>query len=286
LAGYSVDEQKQIAKLFASKFIARSDVKAIQRSNGDYNPVEIDGVSVGFDMASLLNHINGVQTFGHYLLNQDDQCKLFVFDIDLNKPDKRYPDEKFYLPSGYDKDGVWADWVESNPREDWLDRSKTVQRHYMKIQLRLMAGMLAAQVSKQLEIPVAVAYTGSKGLHVYGFTGLMKAVDVRDGAQLILDSMGTFEPARGNHFFRHKLIPGNGDLDHELSFDCLTIEVFPKQVTLDRKTHGNLCRLPLGVNLKNPKDPTFFLDLRTNYGDAVFTPRNPIEALTVTDYWA
>lgn len=275
-----VDEQRAIARLFAEKFIARKDVMAIQRSNGDYNPLE-----TGFNMESLLDHITGRQTYGHYLLNQDDQCKLFVFDIDLNKPDKRFPDEKFFLPTEIE-DGVFARFEEGNPRELWLDRSARVQRSYMKSQLRAMAQMLAAQVAKQLEIPVAATYTGSKGVHVYGFTGLMTAVDVRDGAQLVLDSLGRFEPARGNHFFKHKIVPGNGDLDHELSMDCLTVEVFPKQVSLDRKTHGNLVRLPLGRNLKNPRDPTFFLDFRANMGEGAFTPRNPIEALTASDYWA
>jgi hypothetical protein len=281
LADLPVDEQRTIAKLLAEKFIARKDVKAIQRSNGDYNPLD-----TGFDMASLLDHINGRQTYGHYMLNQDDQCKLFVFDIDLNKPDKRFPDEKFYLPTEIE-DGQFAEFLEGNPREVWLDRTARVEREYMKMQMRGMAQMLAAQIHRQLEIPIAATYTGSKGVHVYGFTGLMKAVDVRDGAQLVLDSLGRFEPARGNHFFKHKVVSTEEvGSDHELSYDCLTIEVFPKQVSLDRKTHGNLVRLPLGRNLKNPRDPTFFLDFRASMGEGALTPLNPIDALTVKDYWA
>lgn len=283
---------RAIARLFAEKFIARKDIMAIQRSNGEYNPAtDSTGSPIGFTMQTLLDHVHGVKTYGHYLLNTDDQCKLFVFDIDLNKPDPRIPDEKFYLPTERTELGEYFAFEEANPREVWLDRSRRIEREFMKGQLRHMAGLLAAQVSRLLEIPVAVAYTGSKGVHVYGFTGLLPAIDVRDGAQLVLDSMGIFEPARGNHFYKHKSVLME-DTDHryvidsELSFSCLTVEVFPKQVTLDRKTHGNLCRLPLGRNLKNPKDPTFFLDLRASAGEGAFTPRNPIEALTAKDYWA
>jgi hypothetical protein len=277
----SDSEKKEIAKLLASKFIARSDVRAIQRSNGDYNPEDEK-----FSMASLLDHINGAHTYGHYLLNKDNECKLFVFDIDLNKPDKRFPDEKFWLPTRI-TDMVPENYVESNPRELWLDRTATVQRDFMKVQLRMMANMLARGIHNILNIPVAATYTGSKGVHVYGFTGLLPAVEVREAANLVLENLDCFEVYRGNNFYRHKQVADTlGRIDFEESYNSLTLEVFPKQITLENKGYGNLCRLPLGRNLKNPKDPTFFLDFRSNFGEKAFTPRDAIEALTVTDYWA
>lgn len=275
---------REIAKLFASKFIARSDIKAIQRNNGDYNPV-----GSPFTMADMLAHIEGQQTYGHYLLNTDNKCKLFVFDIDLDKPDTDKDGNVTvprYVPSEVDADGWWTNFVPGNPREIWLDRSRILERNYFKFLLRQMAGKLAKTIHEQLEIQTAVAYTGAKGVHVYGFTGLMDAKDVRDGAQIILDELDLFVPVRGQHFVKHKDVEVNGKTDYMGSLHGLTVEIFPKQVTLDGKSHGNLCRLPLGRNKKNPKDPTFFMDLRGNFGEQGFMVRDPLDALTTTDQWA
>lgn len=274
---------KEVAKLIAAKFIARPDIKAVQRSSGEYNPVDSP-----FTMPDLLAHIEGQYTYGHYFLNKESKCKLFAFDIDLDKQDRdtagnitRSP----MVPLECDSDKVFGNFAPGNPRELWLDRSKTIQRAYFKLLLRSLGQRLASAVHRSLEIPTAVAYTGSKGVHVYGFTGLMDAKDVRDGAQIILDDLDCFEPLRGNHFFKHKDVSAGGELRYDLSFDGLTVEIFPKQVTLDGKTHGNLMRLPLGRNTKNPKDPTFFMDLRGNHSDEVFMRRDPVEALTTTDQW-
>jgi hypothetical protein len=183
--------------------------------------------------------------------------------------------------------GWWDGFVLGNPREIWLDRRYKLQRAFLKYQLRCMALKLARVVSDILEIPLAVAYTGSKGLHVYGFTGLMHAADVRYAADIVIAEYGKLEPYRGNHFFRHKAeINERGITDPYLSYDQLAVEVFPKQTDMSNKTHGNLMRLPLGKNLKNPSDPCFFLDLRSNFGENCFTPRDPVEVLTISDPWA
>lgn len=272
------EKTTQTANLLANKFIARSDVKAVQRTNGDYNPIDKP-----FTRRDIEAHLHSEVTYGHYLLNAHSQCKLFVFDIDLDKWDTVHPENNEYLraPSEVDSDGVWKNFAPCDPRAVWLDRSKKVERQYFKYQLRMMTEILAVKIYKDLALPVAAAYTGSKGTHVYGFTGLMPALDVRDGASIVLESLDRFEPHRGNNFFKHK---NTGD--DEASYQCLTLEVFPKQVTLDGKGYGNLCRLPLGKNLKNPGDPTFFLDFRANYGDQCFTPRDAVDALTCVNYWS
>jgi hypothetical protein len=272
------DQTRVTANLLASKFIARPDVKAIQRSNGDYNPVDKP-----FTRADIEAHLRGEVTYGHYLLNPDGQCKLFVFDIDLDKWDKLHPERNEYLraPTQIDTDGVFTNWMPCDPRDVWLDRSRRIERLYFKYQLRMMASSLASAIASELDIQVACTYTGAKGLHVYGFTGLMPASDVRDGANLVIESLDTFETHRGNNFFKHKWYG-----EDENSFQCLTLEVFPKQVTLDGKGYGNLCRLPLGRNLKNPKDPTFFLDFRSNFSDNALMPRNAVDALTCASYWS
>lgn len=291
----NIERDREIAKLFAKNFIARSDVKAIQRSSGAYNPdvrrtdsgEAIIHEASGFKMQDLLNHISGNATYGHYLLGKDEKCKLFVFDIDLDQPDPRYPEtyDQLVLPTSFDGE-VYGNFYPSNPREDWRNRSLALQRNYLKTQLRMMAEILASTASRELDIPVAAAYTGNKGVHVYGFTGSMPAHDVREGAQMILDLLDCFAPSRGNNFFKHKAVTdANGCINEELSYQCLTVEVFPKQISLSEGGFGNLCRLPLGKNLKNPADPTFFLDFRTNLGSQALTPRDALDALTTTSYW-
>lgn len=282
--------QKEVAKLFAKMFIARSDVKAIQRPNGEYNP-DVDRDSAGkivrmhgFTMDSLLSHLSGNATFGHYLLNSNSECKLFAFDIDLDEWDNEHPERNAYLmaPTEIDSDGVFSNFQYCNPREIWKNRECVLQRNYFKTQMRMLANKLARTIHSEFDIPTAVTYSGAKGIHVYGFTGLLPAIDVREGAELILKSLDCFDVYHGKSFYKHKL---NGKNDPLLDYQCMTVELFPKQVTLPSAGFGNLMRLPLGRNLKNPKDPTFFLDLRANYCEQSFTRRNPVEALTVADQW-
>jgi hypothetical protein len=268
-------------------FIARPDVKAQQRSSGEYNPTvdrDADGnvtKSYGFKMQDLLAHINGERTYGHYLLNEKNECKFFAFDIDLDELNPAKPSHDLYLPTTQEDTGVWnpEDFELMDPRSVWLDRSKVAARNFLKYQMRCLANMLARTIHSEFEMQTAVTYTGAKGVHVYGFTGLMPAVDVRAGAEFVLDKLDCFEPHLGNNFFKHKVDPSSV----EDSYRCFTIEVFPKQTEVKPGGYGNLMRLPLGRNLKNPGDPTFFVDMRTALTD--LRPRDTLEALTTTDQW-
>jgi hypothetical protein len=114
-----------------------------------------------------------------------------------------------------------------------------------------------------LGLPWAVAYSGSKGVHVYGFTGKLPAADVREAARIVLDGMGHWQPrkAGGDNFFECL------DKDPMFGFPEFSIEVFPKQDSLDGKDLGNLMRLPLGRNIKSADRP-FFMDI---------TGQNPYE---------
>lgn len=263
-----------IAKLFAKMFIARPDIKAIQRPNGEYNPI-----NTKITKQDLLDHLTGKTTYGHYMLNTDSQCKLLAFDIDLEPTG--------LVPAVLNPEGWWDGFTLANPREIWLDRSKKLERDFLKYQLRSIAEKLVRITQDILEVPVAVAYTGAKGLHVYAFTGLMDAKDVRYAADIVIAEHGKLEPYRGNHFFKHKLEHReDGTQDPYLSYDQLAVEVFPKQTDMSNKSHGNLMRLPLGRNLKNAKDPTFFLDLRSDFGASCFTPRDPVEVLNLSNPWA
>lgn len=269
---------RELAKQYASRFICRSDVKAVQLDKaggglgpGDWFPdtrINIDRrpnsphLPVGFSMDHLLAHIAGERTYGHYLLSPESEAKLFVFDIDistcLDKDTGKYT-------------GTWVDFDSGevhnqvNPLLLWGTRTREAApaRAWLKYQLKLIGHRFADEIRK-IGVDTAVAYSGHKGIHVYGFTGKMSASEVRDGALLVMDRMGEFEPYRGQNFWRHK----NPEPEH--GFQNFSIEVFPKQTSLEGKSLGNLVRLPLGVNHKAPKDPTFFLDMRAPL--AQFTP--------------
>lgn len=261
-----------IADLIAKNFIARRDVKAIQHKNGawsphqEFNPTsgKHDGPRIPWNRSALNDHISGEQTFGHYLLDQDSNCKLFAFDIDLEKSGTFFYGDEFEFSAQTD-----------DLRGEWLNR-RFVGRDWLKLQFKNMAHMLMRAVVEELDLPTVAAYSGGKGVHVYAFTGLISAAEAREGAQIVLDSLGCFDAVRGENFFKHK------DTDPESGFPNLSIETFPKQGSLDGKDLGNLMRLPLGRNMKS-KDPTFFIDMRSPVGQMV--PRDAAEALTAGNPW-
>jgi hypothetical protein len=248
---------EDLAVQLAKKFIVRRDVKAIQFDDGSYCPdtrlAEIDAEKgtnrlapygpVGFKMTHLRDHLSGDKTYGHYMLSPEGTCKLFAFDIDL------------------EKEGTWISFqhgenfqiYKGNPREEWRDR-RHPSRDWYKYQMKMLGSKLAKVITRDLQLPCAVAYTGGKGIHVYGFTGEMPAAEVREVAKIALQATGEFTPSRGDNFYRHV------SEEPTTGYKNFQIEVFPKQDTLDGKDLGNLMRLPLGRNRKTT-DPTFFLDM-------------------------
>jgi hypothetical protein len=270
-AGLMSDENA-IANLLAQKFIARKDVKAVQFSNGYMPVLDSDKQRVGWSRQNLLDHLTGSKTYGHYLLDPDSNCKLFAFDVDLKKNDPDEPFEGEYDADFGREDAVDGDpfrWEKFDPRESWLDRSHP-SRPFVKLQLHELAHKLGKCIEQELEIPWAASYTGCKGIHVYGFTGLIPASDARDGAVIVMEALG-FEAKKGINFYEHK------------EYHNFSVEIFPKQVSLEGKDLGNLMRLPLGKNLKNPKDKAFFLDMTAPMG--TLTPLDPVYALTTTSQW-
>ncbi len=273
----------ELANLFAQKFIARSDVKARQKPDGswtpDYTGKYEDPTYLPWSRPDLLAHIAGDQTYGHYLVNQKGEAKLFAFDVDLNKADPK-TNIAGYLPTAESSAEPWPEAGEldfeavEDLRTAWLTRNHHA-RWWMKTQFREIANRLASAIHAELGLPTAVAYSGGKGIHVYGFTGLMPAQDVRDGAEIALEA-AKFEVFKGKHFFR------TADQSVETGFPNLSVELFPKQVDLEKDRFGNLMRLPLGRNLKS-KDPTFFVDMTQPVGE--LRPIDPVYALTTDNQW-
>jgi len=270
----------ELADLIARRFIARPDAKAIQHRDGSWSPHTTtgkrDGDRIPWKREHLNAHLAGTQTFGHYLLNTDSTCKLFAFDIDLEKegfvPDPWSPainDDGSVEDTFYKVDGPVT------LRDMWLDR-KHHARPFFKLQFKQIAHMLMKGIYEELEIPCAAAYSGGKGVHVYAFTGPISAEESREGALAVLASLNCFEATRGVNFFKHT------NQDPVDGFPNLSIEVFPKQDSLDGKDLGNLMRIPLGKNLKST-DPTFFIDMTSPLADMV--PVDPAWALTTDNPW-
>lgn len=277
---------KELAKLLAAKFIARPDVFAVQRHD-IWMPVvapkarrEDPDVYVPIKMNHLLDHIHGRASYGHYLLNDKGQCKFFAFDIDFEKAD---PKENIYFPvPGPLTDYTWPPrtFVPGDPRALWKHPGiSELQRKFLIYQLRTMAHKLARAIIDEFEIPAVITYSGNKGMHVYGLTGLIDANEARDGALIILESLGCFEPYKGNNFFRHKQSEVADPIE---DYPQLSIEIFPKQASLDGKKLGNLMRLPTGRNLKGGE--SFFVDGRVALTQLEY--RDPIEALNTAIPWA
>jgi hypothetical protein len=259
----SAETAKAISDLIAQRFISRTDVKAQQHPGGAYTPVR-----ERWTRQDIISHLAGDKTFGHYVIGADDTVKVITFDIDLTKTG--------ILPASYDSDGlVPTSWYEeSDLRGTWKDRKKRwdegKNRQFLKVSLRTLADKLARATHELLGIDVAVAYSGNKGLHVYGFTGKISAADAREGALLVVEDLG-LTPSKGEIEFRH---PSEDPFD---GYGNLTVEVYPKQDSLQGKDLGNLVRLPLGRNQRS-SDPAFFVDLTLAATD--LRALDPVYALT------
>ena len=262
-----------IANLLATKFIARTDVKATQQPDA-YYPVRQP-----WTRTDLEDHVAGRKSFGHYLVGTDGNAKLFAFDIDLTKwAEASGRPQPTWLP--IDPDGI-TDLTDDpkplSPREAWLHpKAPDGLKRYLIAQMRGVADLLATVTADVLDIPVAVTYSGSKGMHVYGFTGSAPASDVRGAAMEVVNYTDQFLPLRGKNFFKHKndsAITG---------YNCIDVEVFPKQDDLDGQDLGNLMRLPLGRHAKTGQE-AHFVTLSSHVDELVRL--DPIVALEGGDPW-
>lgn len=263
------DESRELVRYLGTRFIARKDVKAFQRSDGAWFPDRTP-----FTMSNFRDHLNGSETLGHYMLSEQDTCKYFAYDIDLVKHDRGCSTqgckgcttrvEELILNENGNPQKTGAVF-DCNPRLSFAHQDDPAYRTLL-INLRLLSEGLARLINRHLQIPVAIAYSGNKGLHVYGFTGEVAATAAKEIALTLLHDAGPFEAFRGNHFWRHT---------HE--YTMLDIEVFPKQVSLEGKDLGNLMALPLGRH-QVTKNEKFFITTQALPDRLV--PKDPMKVLS------
>lgn len=268
--------EKKLVTLIGERFIARKSAKARQFTDGSgWAPVREPappgevGADIPFKMSDFREHFAGRQSFGHYLTDPvTGMCKLFAYDIDLRKvqPDAEKPD--YWVPNMnaegkyYDPRSLWA----NGPGADDVAR-RELER--LRGHMHCLAIGLCYSIHRftQGKVHVAMAYSGGKGLHVYGFTGLAPVANVHNLAIKILESTKAFEPVRGNVFWRHRS-----------EFQSFDVEVFPKQQAMDGKDYGNLMALPLGVHAATGQR-RFFVDSPGENIYAGFNEREPTEIL-------
>lgn len=232
-------------QLIGSLFIQRRDVKAYQKKTGAYKPIKTP-----WTLKDIQNHLDGRVTLGHYLVDAEGKTKVIAFDIDF---------EKTY---------VLADGSEINPRDVFSDPDNPARGELVRA-VRSLADGIAWRLKRLYpSLTVLTAFSGSKGIHVYGcFGGNTSAESAQGvGVSLLKNFAGGdfFIPLRGDNFFQSDVHPN------------LTIEVFPKQGKIGKDGFGNLMRLPLGINQKTGK-AGFFYDPMAPISE--LNPLDPIEVL-------
>lgn len=240
------EQMVSAAKLIAEHFIARPDNAAQQSDNGAWRPT-----GNPFTMDSIMAHLRGDITLGHYTINPRNETKVIVFDIDIDKAGKLPVVTDSSMPTYFTEVVDEPDLVGA-----WHDRTHPA-RPYFKQQLKIAASLLAKAAHDALGVHTVVEYSGNKGLHVYGLLGKgFPADQAFEATQLIMASTGRFTPRRGDNFWKDI----NED-DHVMGLGNLTIETFPKQAGVAENGFGNLVALPLGRNRKHLADEKFFVSL-------------------------
>lgn len=269
---------QQLLDAIIGRFISRGDAFAHQQENGAWYPARNeDQELIPWSRDYLQAHIDGTMSLGHYVINPaNNTVRCITFDIDWLKAQDSEGKNQGFLPVSYDDSGAPIEYEITDLREAWKDRAN-FHRSWMKCQMRMLSHKIASAMFEHLEIPVAVAYSGNKGLHVYGFTGPLDAAEARLAANLVMESLGTFALTRGSFEWRDT----EGDLDK--TYSNMTIEVFPKQDSVSGDGFGNLVALPLGVNRKNPEDPKFFVEMNSPMN--ILQPVDPLWALTTNNPW-
>jgi hypothetical protein len=224
---------REAASLLGKLLINRRDRKAFFRPDHQGN-WHWTAVESPFKMDDFVKHLTGSVALGTYMLNTDSTVKFMAIDLDLNKQAKYlkiHPiDEILELEKqGYD----WnLDLAEGN-LEAALHQPSDPAHHWARIVLMGAVYAVNKAIRESLELPTLCVITGG-GAHVIApLPEPMPASDARSAGIEIVASLPSARQ-RNDIFFDYG------------AHNELSIEVFPKQDTLEDKPFGNLIRLPFG----------------------------------------
>ncbi|USH45005.1 hypothetical protein SEA_CAMERICO_8 [Gordonia phage Camerico] len=274
--------------------IARPDVLAEQSRSGAYRPVHAENcrcetcvrggtdapIYAPWDRPRLQDHLAGKRTYGHYVL-RENVAKFFCFDIDLKTKANITAFPSFDNAPENLNASQFDQWLgensrtfETQPREIWYQSGGTDA--WIEWQLRTVAELFKFQIEATLGIKTLCSFSGSKGVHVYGFPQPGQAVDaqyLRDCGLYVINNMG--------HYWRPKnknnvVFIGQNDP----TIGMFEVELFPKQSSVpEGGGFGNLVRMELGINRKNGSRG-FILDTSSNTPVAKLVPEiNPLRVL-------
>lgn len=251
------DAERSIVDLIGKRFISHNEKYAEQHSNGSYGPIP-----GAFTRPTLAAHLRGDRSYGHYLVSKEDDCvKLVAFDLDLrNEP--------------VEIDGH----VCESPRAALADPEHP-DREVLVLQLRMLAHHFSYRMrdiaaDEKLQIKVAAAFSGSKGIHVYGW--FRERYPAGKAIRFGHITLASFKHRGSLDFIT---VRGKSTFRNELAFGAVDVEIYPKQRSLDGKTHGNLMRLPLGKNRKTDGDSFFLKPMAFDGDEYQFVPTDPLHAL-------
>lgn len=226
------------------------------------------------NMALLLDHIEGRETVAVPLQNEANQVKFFAIELLLADVE-----EGPRVPTAYDDDGVvWAGWSTFDVRDHWMRRvpEPAVARKAMKYFFHLAARNMVRTIEESLGSVACAVYAPPYSVVVYGLAGLMPAGRAQKAAEIILESQGWVPYVKNTGSYMHA--NRYSKEDPESGFPCLEARIFPHRIW-EPIEMWSAKKLPLGRDLRSPKDRGFFLDLR--YALTELIPRDAVDALAL-----
>ena len=229
---------REAASLMGKLFIQQRARKAVFRPDhkGKWHWTAINEK---YTMDDFVNHLTGTHCLGTYLCDENALVKFLAFDLDLAKESKYLevydvPQIDALTEAGADWDGYGTSLgVGTGDLEAALHDPDSLAYRWARIELLTAMRAINAAVKEKLELRTLSVVTGG-GAHVLvPLPEPMAAIDVRSAGIEIASSLYSARQ-RNDIFFDYG---GNNEL---------TIEIFPKQDSMEGKEYGNLIRLPFG----------------------------------------
>lgn len=248
---------KETANKLAKLFIARRDVKAIQRTEADGGQWFASRKELTLD--DFKTHLFEKRgCLGTYLLDKKSRVKFVAFDIDLTGEGayfviKDLPEtEEQYKAmeaeyANYPVAGGEMDLdYRTGPWEATLHDPDNDGYRWVRSHLRVLIESLCEKVEDQLDLPAVPVVTGG-GAHVLvPFGERVAAADARAAAHGVMESVCGFQRSSENFYSNAPDLDNRDDKNKPIG-ETITIEVFPKQDRLPSpENFGNLIRLPFG----------------------------------------